>query len=179
MRAYVSTVEAEAEIDPRITGSLRTVCAFEVLKIYIGAPYNYYPITYRPWAHLNKAEVTLEGYLFSAVAQWLIAHPEDLADVDTMSSIAKRWNPSMAMTRDNFGGPRSQAWPLIIEDHKKRTARPIPEMFNINMGANNARASVQTVRSRWTKSQLKTSAVSSSLLTQVRWLCLEPDELRP
>ncbi|KXH44877.1 hypothetical protein CNYM01_08098 [Colletotrichum nymphaeae SA-01] len=49
---------------------------------------------------LNKPEVCQEGYLFWAVAQWLIAQPEDFADVDTMSSIAKRWNTTMAMTRD-------------------------------------------------------------------------------
>ncbi|KAK1503144.1 uncharacterized protein CCOS01_17083 [Colletotrichum costaricense] len=104
MRAYVSTVEAEAAIDARITGSLRTVCAFEVLRIYVGAPFNYYPRTYRPWKHLNKPEVCQEGYLFSAVAQWLIAHPEDFEDVDTMSSIAKRWNPTMKMTRDILVG---------------------------------------------------------------------------
>ncbi|KAK1524833.1 hypothetical protein CPAR01_13781 [Colletotrichum paranaense] len=53
---------------------------------------------------LNKPEVCQEGYLFSAVAQWLIAHPEDFADVDTMSSIAKRWNTTMAMTRDILVG---------------------------------------------------------------------------
>ncbi|UQC76981.1 uncharacterized protein CLUP02_02447 [Colletotrichum lupini] len=65
---------------------------------------------------LNKPEVCQEGYLFSAVAQWLIAHPKDFADVDTMSSIAKRWNPTMEMTRDILVGRAPELDPVVAHD---------------------------------------------------------------
>ncbi|KAI3541940.1 hypothetical protein CABS02_10620 [Colletotrichum abscissum] len=67
----------------------------------------------RDGVSLNKPEVCQEGYLFSAVAQWLIAHPEDFADVDTMSSIAKRWNTTMAMTRDILVGKPPGPDPVV------------------------------------------------------------------
>ncbi|KAK2062785.1 hypothetical protein LY76DRAFT_602328 [Colletotrichum caudatum] len=75
------TVEAEAALDDRIQGSWRTVCAFEIFLM---------------------EEVRKEGYLFSAVAQWLIAHPEDAGSVANMSAIAKRWNSTMVMTKETI-----------------------------------------------------------------------------
>ncbi|KAK1990198.1 hypothetical protein LX36DRAFT_705390 [Colletotrichum falcatum] len=88
----------------RAYGSWRTVCAFEILRMYIGAGYNHYPRVWRPWNHFSREEVQKEGYLFSAVAQWLIAHPEDANAVANMSDIAKRWNSTMAMTKDIVTG---------------------------------------------------------------------------
>lgn len=42
LSTYICNVEAEAAIDDRIQGYLRTICAFETLRFYIGAGYNYY-----------------------------------------------------------------------------------------------------------------------------------------
>lgn len=102
--AYASNAEAEAAIDDRIQGPLRTICAFEILRFYIGAGYNYYPRCWRPWNLLTSDEVREEGILLSAVAQWLMAHPEDAGDAVPMIEIAKRWNKSMPMTRDIMVG---------------------------------------------------------------------------
>ncbi|KAK7446918.1 hypothetical protein Landi51_07334 [Colletotrichum acutatum] len=104
LRAYASNVEAEAAIDDRNQGPLRTICAFEILRFYIGAGYNYYPRCWRPWNLLTSDEVREEGILLSAVAQWLMAHPEDAGDAVPMIEIAKRWNNSMPMTRDIIVG---------------------------------------------------------------------------
>ncbi|OHE96814.1 hypothetical protein CORC01_07960 [Colletotrichum orchidophilum] len=58
-----------------------------------------------------RDEVRKEGYLFSAVAQRLIAHPEDADNVETMSTIAKRWSMTMQMMREILVGEAPELSP--------------------------------------------------------------------
>ncbi|KDN66182.1 hypothetical protein CSUB01_04723 [Colletotrichum sublineola] len=111
LKAYVSQIEAEAALDNRIQGAVRTICAYELLRIYIGAAYNYYPRLFIGWSNFTDTMIQKEGKFFSKLAQWVMLHPEDAKYVNgsTIDEIAARWDESVEFTKDTILLPLSNA----------------------------------------------------------------------
>ncbi|KAG4263590.1 hypothetical protein FPRO03_09897 [Fusarium proliferatum] len=92
---YADILAAEGDIPDLIVGEYRIICGFELIKRYLGQDSNRYPRTRVTWSEQDHPLVAREGHFYSAVAQYLMQHPEHITKFQGrhLYEIACRWTP--------------------------------------------------------------------------------------
>nr|RBQ99827.1 hypothetical protein FVER53263_09362 [Fusarium verticillioides] len=104
---YADILAAEGEIPDEIQGEHRVICAFELIKRYLGQDSNRYPRTRVTWAEQEHPLVAREGHFYSALATYLMQNPGRFKEVGLkpLSLIARRWSPEQGeLTLDMIEG---------------------------------------------------------------------------
>ncbi|KAM0078914.1 hypothetical protein ACKRZS_008782 [Fusarium odoratissimum] len=91
---YADILAAEGEIPDMIQKEYRIICAFELIKQYLGQDCNRYPRTRVTWYEQDHPLVAREGHFYSAVANYLMQNPGHYERfLQPLSDIARRWSP--------------------------------------------------------------------------------------
>ncbi|KAF4960511.1 hypothetical protein FGADI_918 [Fusarium gaditjirri] len=92
---YADILAAEGEIPDIIQKEYRVICAFELVKRYLGQDSNRYPRTRVTWSEQDHPLVAREGHFYSAVAQYLMLNPSHITKflARRLYAIARRWTP--------------------------------------------------------------------------------------
>ncbi|KAF5536449.1 hypothetical protein FPHYL_12981 [Fusarium phyllophilum] len=92
---FADILAAEGEIPDEIKGEYRVICAFELIKQYLGQDSNRYPRTRVTWAEQEHPLVAREGHFYSAVANYLMQNPGHFDEFRhiPLHLIARHWNP--------------------------------------------------------------------------------------
>ncbi|KAH7146311.1 P-loop containing nucleoside triphosphate hydrolase protein [Dactylonectria macrodidyma] len=100
----VTTLAAECSLDPRITGQARMIACFEMLRIQLGQKCSRYPRTRVSWHEQDSSGVEREGFFYSELGRFIIAHPELAAFVgdQNIKQIAMSWKIGTPLTEDHI-----------------------------------------------------------------------------
>ncbi|KAF5620325.1 uncharacterized protein FTJAE_11682 [Fusarium tjaetaba] len=118
---YADILAAEGEIPDEIQGEHRVICAFELIKRYLGQDSNRYPRTRVTWAEQEHPLVAREGHFYSALATYLLQNPGHFKEVclKPLPLIARRWSPEQGeLTLDMIEGNSPELEDGVILDSR-------------------------------------------------------------
>ncbi|KAK4065753.1 uncharacterized protein Triagg1_8522 [Trichoderma aggressivum f. europaeum] len=97
---------AEARIPSEIQGQLRTICAYEVLRVCLGQRVNLYPRNGAEWELFDDKTFIKEGEFYSALAQLVLKEPHlgRHYKKKNLPRIGASWKPGMELTADHIRG---------------------------------------------------------------------------
>ncbi|SCV30511.1 uncharacterized protein FFB14_03085 [Fusarium fujikuroi] len=104
---YADILAAEGEIPDEIKEEYRIICAFELIKRYLGQDCNRYPRLRVTWSEQDHPLVAREGHFYSAVANYLMQNPRHIHKFLSrrLYAIARRWTPELGdLTLDMIEG---------------------------------------------------------------------------
>ncbi|KAM0415155.1 hypothetical protein ACHAPD_006343 [Fusarium lateritium] len=89
LEKYATTLAAEGNINDSITDEYRVICAYEILRCYLGQESNRYPRLRVAWHKTDTQKIRLEGFFYTA---------QDRTTADTIGGIAARWELGSELT---------------------------------------------------------------------------------
>ncbi|PTD05729.1 hypothetical protein FCULG_00002200, partial [Fusarium culmorum] len=100
LEKYATTLAAEGNINGSITDEYRVICAYEILRCYLGQESNRYPRLRVAWFKMDTEKVRLEGFFYTAIARFLFRNPDlqDRLTPETIGDIAARWELGSEIT---------------------------------------------------------------------------------
>ena len=105
---FVTTLVAEGQMPAQIQGENRVICAWEILRAQLGQACSRYPRTRAKWNEMDGVELYREGLFYSALAQWMLANPDQshAHDRQQINRIALSWEPGTPLTADHINQER-------------------------------------------------------------------------
>ncbi|KAM0502726.1 hypothetical protein ACHAP8_003556 [Fusarium lateritium] len=124
LEKYATTLAAEGNINDSITGEYRIICAYEILRCYLGQESNRYPRLRVAWHKMDTQKVRLEGFFYTAVARFLFRNPDkqDRITADTIGGIAARWELGSELTIAHVEPGRPDCPPDIDPENPGRVS---------------------------------------------------------
>lgn len=103
LEKYAVALTAENDIDSRITGQHRLICAYEMIRQIFGQSHNRYPLLRVYWDKIDSTEVITECHFYSALANFFSKYPELSCKVDdaSITDVAKRWRYGQVLSPDD------------------------------------------------------------------------------
>lgn len=111
MHKQAVVLAAEGNIPDQITGQLRLICAYELLREMFGQEFNRYPMARVPWDRCDSDEVRREGLFYSQLAVFLMKTPRYAERItrENMEGIARCWEPGMPVVKQMIVDPSANA----------------------------------------------------------------------
>ncbi|KAM0425351.1 hypothetical protein ACHAPT_009407 [Fusarium lateritium] len=105
LEKHAHALTAEADIDTRITGELRLVCAYEMMRRLLGQETDRYPRLRVPWEKIDHPLVAREGLFYSILAHFAMENPQHVQNLakDKVAQIAASWCPGTDIGKDHVG----------------------------------------------------------------------------
>lgn len=119
LEKYAGTLAAEGNINDAITGEYRIICAYEILRVYLGQESNRYPRLRVVWYKMDTEKVRRQGFFYTALARFLFRNPDlqNLITPNTIGQIASRWELGSKLTIAHVE-PNHPSAPLELDsDH--------------------------------------------------------------
>ncbi|KAL4725515.1 hypothetical protein ACLX1H_007664 [Fusarium chlamydosporum] len=148
LEKYAGTLAAEGNINDAITGEYRIICAYEILRVYLGQESNRYPRLRVVWYKMDTEKVRRQGFFYTALARFLFRNPDlqNLITPNTIGQIASRWELGSELTIAHVEPDHPSAPPELDADHIGRvtlsigrvtlsTAKEREEAYRENMAA--------------------------------------------
>lgn len=106
MAEQANILVAGTRIPSEIQGRLRTICAYEVLRVCLGQRVNLYPRKGVEWELFDDEPFIREGEFYSALAQLVLKEPHLSSHCtgEHMQRIGASWKPGMELTSDHIHG---------------------------------------------------------------------------
>lgn len=103
---FATNVAAEANLDDRIKGRIRTICSEWILQRFFGQKVSRHPRLKVLWGQMDSGKVDREGAFYSAIAEVVVKNPtlSEGIDKENLIDIAKSWRPGMEMTVEHAKG---------------------------------------------------------------------------
>ncbi|KAF0642567.1 hypothetical protein FPSE5266_10515 [Fusarium pseudograminearum] len=122
LEKYATTLAAEGNIDDSITDEYRVICAYEILRCYLGQESNRYPRLRVAWFEMDSEKVRLEGFFYTAIARFLFRNPDrqDRITPETIGDIAARWELGSEITIAHVEPGHPDCPPTIDPDNPGR-----------------------------------------------------------
>ncbi|KAL7951502.1 P-loop containing nucleoside triphosphate hydrolase protein [Trichoderma barbatum] len=107
LEKYSTTLAAESEIDVRIQGEARIICAFEIMRRHLGQFCSRYSRARVPWSQMDSLKLEREGLFYSALAEYFFKHPgkSDLIGNHNLKDIAQAWKIGRPITTALINAP--------------------------------------------------------------------------
>ncbi|KAL6814193.1 hypothetical protein V8C40DRAFT_283227 [Trichoderma camerunense] len=106
MAEQANILVAGTRIPSSIQGRLRTICAYEVLRVCLGQQVNLYPRKGVEWELFDDEPFIREGEFYSALAQLVLKEPHLSSHCtdEHIQRIGASWKPGMELTADHIHG---------------------------------------------------------------------------
>ena len=104
LRKHVLTLCGEGGIPRQITGTLRLLVAYEIMRIYFGQRVNRYPRMRVFWHKMDHIDIHNEGLFYSALAGLILANPDTCANLnrEDVETMADNWKVGTALTLNHL-----------------------------------------------------------------------------
>ncbi|KAK4082218.1 uncharacterized protein Triagg1_2030 [Trichoderma aggressivum f. europaeum] len=121
LEKYATSLAAESGIDPRIKGEARAICAFDIMRQHLGQSCSRYSRGRVVWSQMDSRELELEGFFYSALAQYFFKYPgkSDLVGKHNVKHIAKAWEIGLEITPRMVGSPTPLDDGLVLDGYKE------------------------------------------------------------
>ncbi|KAH6610611.1 hypothetical protein Trco_000631 [Trichoderma cornu-damae] len=100
LEKYATVLASEGNIDERIKGEARSICAFEIARRQLGQSCSRYPRATVPWDLMDSEKTYVKGLFYSALAGFLFANPgkSGLIGKHNLKAIASAWRVGSELT---------------------------------------------------------------------------------
>ncbi|KAL7907902.1 P-loop containing nucleoside triphosphate hydrolase protein [Trichoderma velutinum] len=120
LEKYSTTLAAEGNIDPKIRGEARIICAFEIMRRHLGQACSRYSRARVPWSEMDSPQLEQEGAFYFALAEFFFKYPgkSEMVGKHNIKDIAKAWIVGQRITPRMISAPVPKREGLELEGYK-------------------------------------------------------------